>query len=37
VILFRTAEGEHVVSVEHLEAAGEGPEDDAEADGPAEA
>jgi DNA gyrase subunit A len=35
VILFRTAEGEHVVSVEHLEATGEA-SDDAEAEGDAE-
>ena len=28
VILFRTAEGEHVVSVEHLEGSGEAAEDD---------
>ena len=40
VILFRTAEGEHVVSVEHLEASGEAsgeaPDEGDGADGPAE-
>jgi len=40
VILFRTAEGEHVVSVEHLEAPEDGgvveASDDAELDGGAE-
>jgi DNA gyrase subunit A len=41
VILFRTAEGEHVVSVEHLEASGEASDegetgDGEDADGPAE-
>jgi DNA gyrase subunit A len=38
VILFRTAEGEHVVSVEHIEATGEASDEgDAAAEGPAEA
>jgi DNA gyrase subunit A len=36
VILFRTAEGEHVVSVEHLEATGAAPDDGEVADEPAE-
>jgi DNA gyrase subunit A len=37
VILFRTAEGEHVVSVEHLEASGDASDDGDETDGSAEA